>query len=147
MMSNETQNMIDAATNKDGAAFKEAFDTLIQQKVGENLQTQRQDIALNIFGNIRVPTSEAIGPGLPRGGIRGGETSGGKIGRKVSATFPNAQMAKDAIKEIMKQKAGKDIKNFTKTEIILTAGGSRGSKALQKLQKIVQKFNGEMSFV
>ncbi len=55
-MSDETKNMIDAATNQDGAAFKAAFDTAINNRVGENLQTQRQDIAKNIFGNIRVPT-------------------------------------------------------------------------------------------
>jgi len=55
-MSDETKNMIDAATNKDGAAFKAAFDTAINNRVGENLQAQRQDIAQNIFGNIRVPT-------------------------------------------------------------------------------------------
>ncbi len=55
-MSNETKNMIDAATNNDGAAFKAAFETAINQKVGDTLQVQRQDIAQNIFGNIRVPT-------------------------------------------------------------------------------------------
>ncbi len=57
-MSNETKNMIDAATDTDGAAFKAAFDTAINQKVGDVLQAQRQDIAQNIFGNIRVPTQE-----------------------------------------------------------------------------------------
>ena len=145
-MSDKTKYMINAATNNDGAAFKTAFETAINQKVGDSLDVQRRDIAQNVFGNIRVPTSEAIGPGLPRGGIRGGETTGGKIGRGVSVRFPNSQMAKDATKEIMKQKAGKDIKNFSRTEIILTAGGSRGSKALQKLQQIVQKFEGEISF-
>ncbi len=57
-MSDETKNMIDAATNTDGAAFKAAFDTAINQKVGDALQTQRQHIAQNVFGNIRVPTQE-----------------------------------------------------------------------------------------
>ncbi len=55
-MSNETQNMINAATNNDGAAFKASFEAVINQKVGDILQVQRQDIAQNIFGNIRVPT-------------------------------------------------------------------------------------------
>lgn len=55
-MSDETQNMIDAATNKDGAAFKAAFDEAINQKVGDNLDVQRRDIAQNVFGNVRVPT-------------------------------------------------------------------------------------------
>ena len=59
-MSNETKNMIDAATNNDGTAFKAAFETAINQKVGDTLQAQRQDIAQNIFGNIRVPTEEAV---------------------------------------------------------------------------------------
>lgn len=58
-MSNETKNMIDAATNTDGAAFKDAFDTAINEKVGDSLDVQRQDIAQNIFGNVRVPTEEA----------------------------------------------------------------------------------------
>ncbi len=55
-MSNETQNMINAATNKDGAAFKAAFDTVIQQKVGDTLEAQRVEVAKNVFGNIRVPS-------------------------------------------------------------------------------------------
>jgi len=55
-MSDETQNMINAAANNDGAAFKAEFETAINQKVGDILQAQRQDIAQNIFGNIRVPT-------------------------------------------------------------------------------------------
>ena len=58
-MSDKTKNMIDAATNQDGAAFKAEFDAAIAQRVGETLHTQRQDIAKNIFGNIRVPTTEA----------------------------------------------------------------------------------------
>ena len=57
-MSDETKNMIDAAANNDGAAFKAEFETAINQKVGDILQAQRQDIAQNIFGNIRVPTEE-----------------------------------------------------------------------------------------
>ena len=59
-MSDETKNMIDAATNNDGTAFKASFDAAINQKVGDTLQVQRQDIAQNIFGNIRVPTEEAV---------------------------------------------------------------------------------------
>ena len=59
-MSDETQNMINAAANNDGAAFKAEFETAINQKVGDILQVQRQDIAQNIFGNIRVPTEEAV---------------------------------------------------------------------------------------
>lgn len=55
-MSNETENMIDAAKNADGAAFKASFEAAISQKVGDALQTQRQDVAKNVFGNIRVPT-------------------------------------------------------------------------------------------
>jgi len=57
-MNNKTKNMIDAATNKDGAAFKAAFDTLIQQKVGDTLEAQRVEVAKNVFGNIRVPATE-----------------------------------------------------------------------------------------
>lgn len=57
-MTDKTKNMIDAATNNDGAAFKAAFDAAINQKIGDALHTQRQDIATNIFGNIRVPTHE-----------------------------------------------------------------------------------------
>ena len=57
-MSDETKNMIDAATNNDGTAFKAAFEAAINQKVGDTLQVQRQDIAQNIFGNIRVPQNE-----------------------------------------------------------------------------------------
>lgn len=57
-MSNETNNMIDAATNNDGAAFKAAFDAAINQKVGDTLDVQRRDIAQNVFGNIRVPVKE-----------------------------------------------------------------------------------------
>ena len=57
-MSDETNNMIDAATNNDGAAFKAAFETAINNKVGETLDVQRQDIAQNVFGNIRVPVKE-----------------------------------------------------------------------------------------
>lgn len=65
-MSDETKNMIDAATNNDGTAFKASFDAAINQKVGDTLQAQRQDIAQNIFGNIRVPTTEAkFEPGGP----------------------------------------------------------------------------------
>lgn len=57
-MSNEVKDMIAAAANKDGSAFKAKFDAVISQKVGAALQTQRQDIAKNTFGNIRVPTEE-----------------------------------------------------------------------------------------
>ena len=57
-MSDETQNMIDAAANNDGAAFKAAFDEAINQKVGDNLDVQRHDIAQNVFGNVRVPVKE-----------------------------------------------------------------------------------------
>lgn len=62
-MSDETKNMIDAATNQDGAAFKAEFDAAIAQRVGKTLHTQRQDIAKNIFGNIRVPTQTNEGSG------------------------------------------------------------------------------------
>lgn len=55
-MSDETKNMIDAATNKDGAAFKAGFDAVIQQKVGDALESQRVEVAKNVFGNIRVPS-------------------------------------------------------------------------------------------
>ncbi len=55
-MSDKTKNMIDAATNKDGAAFKAGFDAVIQQKVGDALEAQRVEVAKNVFGNIRVPT-------------------------------------------------------------------------------------------
>ncbi len=58
-MSNEAEKMIDAAKNSDGAAFKASFEAGIAQKMGDALTTQRQDIAQNIFGNIRVPTEEA----------------------------------------------------------------------------------------
>jgi len=61
-MSDETKNMIDAATNKDGAAFKAEFDAVIQQKVGDALQTQRKEVAKNVFGNIRVPAEGDKGP-------------------------------------------------------------------------------------
>lgn len=57
-MSDEVKDMIAAAANKDGAAFKAKFDAAISQKVGETLQTQRQDIAKNTFGNVRVPSAE-----------------------------------------------------------------------------------------
>ncbi len=57
-MGNETNNMIEAATNNDGAAFKVAFDAAINQKIGDSLDVQRQDIAQNVFGNIRVPVKE-----------------------------------------------------------------------------------------
>ncbi len=57
-MSDEVKDMIGAAKNRDGAAFKAAFDAVINQKVGSALSTQRQDIAKNTFGNIRVPTQE-----------------------------------------------------------------------------------------
>ncbi len=58
-MSNETQNMIDAAKSTDGAAFKASFEAAISQKIGDALQTKRQDVAKNVFGNVRVPTTEA----------------------------------------------------------------------------------------
>ncbi len=57
-MSNEVKDMIDAAANKDGAQFKAKFDAAIATKVGETLQIQRQEIAKNTFGNIRVAPSE-----------------------------------------------------------------------------------------
>ncbi len=59
-MSNEAKKMIDAAKNSDGAAFKASFEAGIAQKMGDALTTQRQDVALNIFGNIRVPTEEEM---------------------------------------------------------------------------------------
>ena len=55
-MSDETNNMIDAAANNDGAAFKAGFDAVINQKVGDVLDVQRRDIAQNVFGNVRIPT-------------------------------------------------------------------------------------------
>ncbi len=55
-MSDEVKDMIAAAANKDGAQFKATFDAAIANKVGETLQTQRQEIAKNTFGNIRVPS-------------------------------------------------------------------------------------------
>lgn len=60
-MSDETKKMVDAAINKDGAAFKSEFETVISQKVADALQTQKQDIAMNTFGNIRVPTDDKQG--------------------------------------------------------------------------------------
>ena len=57
-MSDETKKMIDAASNKDGAVFKAEFEAAISQKIGAALATQRQEIAQNTFGNIRVPTTE-----------------------------------------------------------------------------------------
>ncbi len=55
-MSDEVKNMIAAAANKDGAQFKATFDAAIANKVGAALHTQRQEIAKNTFGNIRVPS-------------------------------------------------------------------------------------------
>ncbi len=55
-MSEEVKDMIAAAASKDGAQFKAKFDAAIANKVGETLQTQRQEIAKNTFGNIRVPS-------------------------------------------------------------------------------------------
>ena len=55
-MSDEAKKMIDAAKNSDGAAFKASFEAGIAQKMGDALATQRQDVAQNVFGNIRVPT-------------------------------------------------------------------------------------------
>ncbi len=55
-MSNEVKDMIAAAANKDGAQFKANFDAAIANKVAGALQTQRQEIAKNTFGNIRVPS-------------------------------------------------------------------------------------------
>ncbi len=55
-MSDETKNMIDAAANNDGAAFKAGFEAVINQKVGDALDVQRRDIAQNVFGNVRIPT-------------------------------------------------------------------------------------------
>ncbi len=61
-MTDKAKNMIDAATNKDGAAFKAEFDAVIQQKVGDALQVQRVEVAKNVFGNIRVPADIDKGP-------------------------------------------------------------------------------------
>ncbi len=58
-MSNEVKDMIAAAANKDGAQFKANFDAAIANKVAGALQTQRQEIAKNTFGNIRVASNEA----------------------------------------------------------------------------------------
>lgn len=59
-MSDETKKMIDAASHKDGAAFKAEFEAAISQKVGAALSTQRQEIAKNTFGNIRVPAQDVV---------------------------------------------------------------------------------------
>ncbi len=60
-MSDEVNDLIAAAANKDGAQFKASFDAVIANKVGAALQTQRQDIAKNTFGNIRVANEAAFG--------------------------------------------------------------------------------------
>ena len=57
-MSNEAQNMINAAKNADGAAFKASFEAGVARKMGDALQKQRVEVAKNTFGNIKVPTEE-----------------------------------------------------------------------------------------
>lgn len=58
-MSDEAKKIVDAAKNRDGAAFKASFEAGVSQKIGDALQTQRQEVAKNVFGNIRVPANEA----------------------------------------------------------------------------------------
>ena len=60
-MSDEVKDMIAAAAAKDGAAFKAAFDAALSHKVGSALHTQKQEIAKNTFGNVRVPQAEPQG--------------------------------------------------------------------------------------
>lgn len=57
-MSDEAKNMIDAAKNADGAAFKASFEAGVARKMGDALQKQRVEVAKNTFGNIKVPTEE-----------------------------------------------------------------------------------------
>ncbi len=96
-MSDETKNMIDAATNQDGAAFKAAFDTAINNRVGENLQMQRQDIAQNIFGNIRVPTNEAF---EFQGGVRGEFGTPDEKGKRFVRKFDTPKLAREATRQL-----------------------------------------------
>lgn len=49
----EVAKIVDAAANKDGAAFKSAFDAAITTKLGAALDTTRKDIAQNTFGGIK----------------------------------------------------------------------------------------------
>lgn len=53
-MSNQNVNkMVDAAKNKDGAAFQSAFRTVMADKVTAALDAARQEIAQNTFGGLK----------------------------------------------------------------------------------------------
>lgn len=96
-MSNEVKDMIAAAANKDGAQFKANFDAAIASKVAKSLQTQRQDIAKNTFGNIRVATNEAF---EFQGGVRGEFGTPDEKGKRFIRKFDTPQLAKQAMDQL-----------------------------------------------
>jgi hypothetical protein len=53
MPDQNVEKMIDAAANKDGAAFQSSFNSAIASKVSDAIDAARKDVAQNTFGGIK----------------------------------------------------------------------------------------------